>query len=262
MLVAPTQLWESKKSPRIARCPQGLGTKLLPGENHCLRSLCPNGDDILTLPQGRSLSVLLEWLGKHTGVGGVGGCGFSPWQQAFTKQWTVLWVKALVPDGQEFQCWFSVLSQRTNTNHLSKLWNDGDSPGGPVAKIPSSQCRGQGTRSYLLQLRVCVPQLRILHATMKIEDPECWNKHPNKHIYFLKNMKWWSGSNQLCTLPQHGTSKRSIHQRACGRMPTCNTWDLNLESYMWKIWSLRQWNGIPFQKDRHLECCKVLLLLE
>ena len=41
-----------------------------------------------------------------------------------------------------------------------------DFPGGPVAKAPCSQERGpgsisgQGTKSHMLQLRVCMPQLR------------------------------------------------------------------------------------------------------
>ena len=42
-----------------------------------------------------------------------------------------------------------------------------DFSGGPVAKTPCSQCRGQGTipgwgtRSHMLQPRVSVPQLKI-----------------------------------------------------------------------------------------------------
>ena len=32
---------------------------------------------------------------------------------------------------------------------------------------------GQGTRSHMLQLRVYMPQPKILHAAMKTEDPEC-----------------------------------------------------------------------------------------
>ena len=50
----------------------------------------------------------------------------------------------------------------------------GDFPGGPVAKAPCSQCRGpgfdlwSGTRSHM-------PQLKILHATVEVEDPTCHN---------------------------------------------------------------------------------------
>ena len=50
-------------------------------------------------------------------------------------------------------------------------------PGGPVAKTRCSQCRRpgsileQGTRSHMLQLRVHMLQLKILHATTKIKDP-------------------------------------------------------------------------------------------
>ena len=50
-----------------------------------------------------------------------------------------------------------------------------DFPGGPVAKSPCSHrgargpslIPGQGTRSHLLQLRVCMPQLKILYAAPK-----------------------------------------------------------------------------------------------
>ena len=52
---------------------------------------------------------------------------------------------------------------------------DRDFPGGPVTKTPSSQCSrlgwspGQGTRSHMLQPRVCMRQqrLKILHAAPK-----------------------------------------------------------------------------------------------
>ena len=37
---------------------------------------------------------------------------------------------------------------------------------GDLGSVP-----GQGTRSHMLQLRVCMLRLRILHAAMKIEDP-------------------------------------------------------------------------------------------
>ena len=42
----------------------------------------------------------------------------------------------------------------------------------PSAAGPSS-IPGQGTRSHMLQLTVCMPQLKIIHAAKKIEDPEC-----------------------------------------------------------------------------------------
>lgn len=73
MPVAPTQSWESEMSPHIVRCTQGLGTKSFPVENHWLRSFLTNGDEALTSFQGWSLSVPLEWLGKHTMARGVGG---------------------------------------------------------------------------------------------------------------------------------------------------------------------------------------------
>ena len=37
---------------------------------------------------------------------------------------------------------------------------------------------GQGTKSHLLQLRVHMPRLKILHAVMKMEDSKCGNEDP------------------------------------------------------------------------------------
>ena len=54
-----------------------------------------------------------------------------------------------------------------------------DFPGGPVTMIPGSSVEdpgltpSQGTRSHMLQLRVHMLQLKILHAAKKIEDPIC-----------------------------------------------------------------------------------------
>ena len=59
-----------------------------------------------------------------------------------------------------------------------------DFPGGPLAKTPRSQCRGpgssrgQGTRSFMPQLKILQPQLRIPPATTKIKDPTCYNQDP------------------------------------------------------------------------------------
>ena len=41
---------------------------------------------------------------------------------------------------------------------------------GGLSSIP-----GQGTRSHVLQLEVCIPQLKIPHAATRIEDPSCYN---------------------------------------------------------------------------------------
>ena len=64
----------------------------------------------------------------------------------------------------------------------NKVNEDRDFPGGPVSKTPHSQWRGppgwipgQGTRSHMRQLRVCMPHL---------EDPTCQNEglvQPNKY---------------------------------------------------------------------------------
>ena len=59
----------------------------------------------------------------------------------------------------------------------------GDFPGGPVAKAPCSQCRspnsilGQGTRSPMPQVSVCMPQRK---------DPTCHNEHQRSHVMQLK----------------------------------------------------------------------------
>ena len=51
-------------------------------------------------------------------------------------------------------------------------------PGGPVAKTPQSQCRGTGfdpgrrTSSHRPQLRVCLLQLKILHAVTKTQHSQ------------------------------------------------------------------------------------------
>ena len=50
---------------------------------------------------------------------------------------------------------------------ISKIIINMDFPGGPMAKIPCSQCRGlglipgQGTRFHMLQVRVCKLQVKI-----------------------------------------------------------------------------------------------------
>ena len=53
------------------------------------------------------------------------------------------------------------------------------SAGGP-GPIP-----GQGTRSYVRQLKVHVLQLKIPHATMKIEDPEGGNQAPEQPSTYM-----------------------------------------------------------------------------
>ena len=64
---------------------------------------------------------------------------------------------------------------------MAIITKTGNFPGVPVAKTLCSQYRGpgsilgQGTRSHMLQLRVYMPQLQILHATANSEDPECYN---------------------------------------------------------------------------------------
>ena len=67
----------------------------------------------------------------------------------------------------------------------SQCW---DFPSAPVAKTLHSQCRGPGfnpwsgklmphaaNKRYAAAKRFCMPQLKISHAAMKIEDPVCCN---------------------------------------------------------------------------------------
>ena len=49
-----------------------------------------------------------------------------------------------------------------------------DFPGGPVAKIPCSQCRGLGVIPGQRTISR-IPQLKISHPAAKIEDPMCYN---------------------------------------------------------------------------------------
>ena len=63
-----------------------------------------------------------------------------------------------------------------------KLWviltckgpRDRELPGDPVAKTPCSQCRGPGFDPDQ-RTRFCMPQLKIPHATSKVENPICCN---------------------------------------------------------------------------------------
>ena len=63
--------------------------------------------------------------------------------------------------------------ERYNSFTHSETNGESDFPGGLAVKTPCSQCRGprcntgQGTRSYVLQLRICILQLKTLLATTK-----------------------------------------------------------------------------------------------
>ena len=73
---------------------------------------------------------------------------------------------------------FQTLSNYSNVLQilLSKR-NTRDFPGGPVTNTQHSSAGdlgstlGQRTRSYMPRLTVCMPQLKIPYAAMKIEDP-------------------------------------------------------------------------------------------
>ena len=53
------------------------------------------------------------------------------------------------------------------------------SDAGDLGLIP-----GQGTRSHMLQLRVCMPPLKIPHAAMKMEDPGTKTRHSQIDKFF------------------------------------------------------------------------------
>ena len=67
------------------------------------------------------------------------------------------------------------IMKRYNNFKHSETSGKSDFPGGLDVKTPCSQCRGpgsntgQGTRSYVLQLRICILQLRTLLATTKTQ---------------------------------------------------------------------------------------------
>ena len=73
------------------------------------------------------------------------------------------------------------------------IWNNfRESASGPVAKTPCSQRRGpglvpgQGTSSHMLQLRVCMLQLKIPRAATETPHSQM-NERTNKYI--LKEKK-------------------------------------------------------------------------
>ena len=76
-------------------------------------------------------------------------------------------------------CTLSRKQQATFNIKMSLTW---DFPGGPVAKTPHSQCRvlgatlGQGTRSHMPQLRVCMPVI----------NPACSNEEPESCVLQLR----------------------------------------------------------------------------
>ena len=70
---------------------------------------------------------------------------------------------------------------RNNNKLLKKKEEEPrDLPGASMAKTPHFQCRGLGfdpcVKAHMLQRKVCVPQIKILHAAIK--DPACPNSDP------------------------------------------------------------------------------------
>ena len=99
--------------------------------------------------------------------------------------------------------------------------NSKDFSGGPVAKTPPSQCRGPGfipcreTRSHMLQLRVCMPQLKIPDATVQTEDSRCCTKDPTQQKHFVKNVPI-SGLAKFKPVLLKGMSLNCVGSLICG----------------------------------------------
>ena len=75
------------------------------------------------------------------------------------------------------------------------MYDQGDFPGGPVAKTPWSQYRGsgsisgQGSRSHMLQLRVPVVYATRSHVPYEDRQSQCRNEdtvQPDKYSNYKK----------------------------------------------------------------------------
>lgn len=64
------------------------------------------------------------------------------------------------------------------TSSISRMNDEEDFPGGPRAKTPNAENPGstpdQGTRYHMLQLRVCMPQLKSHMPQLKILQKGKW----------------------------------------------------------------------------------------
>ena len=79
----------------------------------------------------------------------------------------------------KIQCICSITLATSNSLQVVVLrrWLRVYFSGGSVAKTPCSQCRGPGfdpwSEKQILELSVCMLQLKIPHAATKMEDPVC-----------------------------------------------------------------------------------------
>ena len=69
-----------------------------------------------------------------------------------------------------FSMFITILSQTTGTSLVVPWLGLGTPEAGGSDSIPS-----QGAGPQVPQLRVCMPQLKILHATLNIKDSVCHN---------------------------------------------------------------------------------------
>ena len=93
------------------------------------------------------------------------------------------------------------LPQGLYTGHAQKILSPWDFSGGPVTKTSHLSARvlgtipDQGTRSQIPQLRVCMPHLKILHASIKTPCNQI-----NRNNYFLRKEKPFSPGTHNSTL--------------------------------------------------------------
>ena len=112
----------------------------------------------------------------------------APWEARFLK-WYVSIIHLLNESSwlQVVRTIWSQLKLKVACDRKPYWWWE-NFPGGPVAKTPWSQWRGAWVLSLVRELRSHMPQLKILHATVKIKDhPPCCNYDLVKlNKYFFK----------------------------------------------------------------------------
>ena len=102
----------------------------------------------------------IKWSGSKASNGVVEKLKREKWGTNYRSEWAT--EKEQLPEPNFIALWL----QEKVTVKTARL----DFPGGPEAKILHSECRGPGHRT-----RTHARQLKILHASMKTEDPVCCN---------------------------------------------------------------------------------------
>ena len=83
-------------------------------------------------------------------------------------------------------------------------------PGGPVAKTPCPQWKGAWVLSLVRELRSHMPQLKILHATVKSKDPPCCNYdlvQLNKYFFKKGKKAMWGHTKPRVQVPARPQNK-------------------------------------------------------